>query len=85
MSHITAYSKPIRLVIHYIENHYTEKIMLLELAGHIHLSEASLSDLIKKETGMGLPDNINKIRIEANKQILLKSNISFAELASTVG
>lgn len=85
VSRITAYSKPVRLAMEYIENHYNEKITLETLAEKASISVSYLSNLMKKETGLSLADNINKIRIENSKKILLGSNVSIAELANTVG
>ena len=85
VTRITGYSKPVRLVMEYIETHYAEKITLKLLAEHAGLSEFYLSNLIKKETGINITDIINKVRIEESKKILLKSRISIAELAGMVG
>lgn len=85
VTRITAYSKPVRLAMEYIENHYSEKITLEVLAEKVNLSSSYLSSIIKKETGMSLAENINKIRIEESKKILLKSNVNVTELAAMVG
>ncbi len=80
-----SYSKPVRLVIEYIESHYAEKITLDKLAKHTNLSAPYLSKMIKKETGVNLMDNINKIRVEQSKKLLLSTNLSSHEVASRVG
>ncbi|WP_312654101.1 helix-turn-helix domain-containing protein [Aminipila sp.] len=80
-----SYTKPIRQVIEYIEAHYTEKITLDKLAKHTNLSPAYLSNMIKKETGFNLMDNINKIRVEQSKKLLLNTNLSILEIALRVG
>lgn len=85
VSRITAYSKPVRLVIEYIENHYNERITLDKLSKSTNLSSSYLSSLIKKETGLSLAENINKIRVDASKKILLKSNVNITELSAMVG
>lgn len=85
VTRITAYSKPVRLSIEYMENHYRDKISLELLAKQASLSPAYLSKLIKTETGLSLPDHINKIRIEESKRILLTSNAGIGELAALVG
>lgn len=85
VTRLTAHSKPVRLVMEYIENHYNEKITLEMLAEKVNLSSSYLSSIIKKETGISLAENINKIRIEESKKILLKSNVNITELASMVG
>lgn len=85
VTRITGYSNPVRLAMEYIGTHYAEKITLGILAQRVNLSESYLSNLIKKETGLDMADNINKVRIEESKRILLKSSVSVAELASMVG
>lgn len=85
VSRITAYSKPVRQAIEYIEAHYAEKITLVKLAAHVGLSESYLSSLLTKETGMTLADNINRARIEQSKKIMLHSNVTVSELSSMVG
>jgi len=73
------------LVIEYIESHYAEKITLDMLARHTNLSASYLSNLIKKETGLSLMDNINKVRVEQSKKLLLSTNLSSHEVALSVG
>lgn len=85
VTRITAYSKPVRLSMEYMESHYKDKISLELLAKQANLSPAYLSKLIKTETGLSLPDHINKIRIEESKRILLTSNAGIGELAALVG
>ncbi len=85
VTRITAYSKPVRMSLEYMENHFKGKISLELLAKEANLSPAYLSKLIKTETGLSLPDHINKIRIEESKRILLTSNSGIGELAELVG
>lgn len=85
VNRITSFSKPVRLVIEYIETHYGEKITLEILAGYVGLSTYYLSNLIKKETGQSLLDNINRIRIEEGKRLLLSSNMDINTVSALVG
>jgi len=82
---IVTYSKPVRGVLEHIEIHYAEKITLDTLAREANLSASYLSNLIKKETGMNLMDNINKVRISHSKKLLLNMNRSIFEVARLVG
>ncbi len=84
-SNVTHYSKPVHQAMDYITFHYAEKITLKKLAGHTRLSTSYLSKQIKKETGMSLVDNINRVRIEKSKEILIDENISILEAAHSVG
>lgn len=85
ISSISGYSKPIRQVMEYIQQHYAEKITLKSLAKHTNLSAFYLSSLIKKETGLILMDNINSVRIEESKKLLLAKNVSIIDVAQQVG
>lgn len=84
-SKVTLYSKPVHQVMDYITFHYAEKITLKKLAEHTRLSTSYLSKQIKKETGMNLVDNINRVRIERSKELLIDDNISILEAAHSVG
>ena len=85
ITRIIGHSKPVRLAIEYIQAHFSEKITLEMLAQHVNLSESYLSTLMKQETGLDLADNINKIRIEESKKLILTSNLNMTEVASRVG
>lgn len=85
VTRLTSYSKPVRQVMSYIETHYAEKITLDTLAEHTKLSPTYLSNLIKKETGRILLDNIDRIRIEQSKRLLANANLKNAEVAHRVG
>lgn len=85
MNRNTIYSKPIRQVMEYIQSHYDEKITLEKLSEYTELSTFYLSNLIKKETDLSLPDIINKVRIEKSKSLLLNMNISILDVAQRVG
>lgn len=79
------YTKPVSQVMEYITAHYAEKISLKQLAEHTNLSTFYLSSLLRKETGLMLSDNINKVRVEKSKQLLQDENISILEVALMVG
>ncbi|ABX40558.1 diguanylate cyclase [Lachnoclostridium phytofermentans] len=85
MNRNTIYSKPIRQVMEYIQCHYDEKITLEKLSEYTELSTFYLSNLIKKETDLSLPDIVNKVRIEKSKPLLLNMNISILDVAQRVG
>ena len=50
-------------VIHYIEENYSRRLNLQEVAKREFLSEAYLSRLFKEETGMNFSDYLDKIRL----------------------
>lgn len=85
VARLASYTKPVRQVMSYIDSHYAEKITLETLAEHTKLSPTYLSNLIKKETGYILPDNINRVRVEQGKRLLVNANLKNSEVASRVG
>jgi len=84
-SHRNSYSKYVNNAMNYIEQHYAEKISLEMLAKYTNLSTYYLSKQIKKETGLNLLDNVNNIRVEKSKYLLLNTNISILDIAQKIG
>ncbi|AHF11123.1 MULTISPECIES: AraC family transcriptional regulator [Dehalobacter] len=79
------YSIHINRALQYIKRYYAEKITLNQLARYLSLSPSYLSSQINKETHLTLAGNINKIRIEQSKDLLLNSNKPIKEIADAVG
>ncbi len=69
----------------YIHEHYTDKVYLEEIARHVHVSNAYLSRLFRRETGETLTDAITALRIEKSRELLLNSDLKTYEIALTVG
>lgn len=68
-----------------IESNLTGDISLEQVARHVHLSPAYLSELFKRETGMSFIDYKTINRIEYAKKLLLTPNVSISEISSKVG
>ncbi len=79
------YSLHIKRVMQYIKSHYKEKITLKKLAEYVNLNSVYLSSLIKKETSLSLLENINLIRIEEGKNLLIFTQKSIQEISYTLG
>lgn len=80
----SVYSKPIVLCMDYVYYHLHEKITIDLLAEYVHLNSNYLSSLFKKETGQTVLDYITGKRMEAAKNMLLYSDASYADIASTL-
>lgn len=80
----SVFSKPVILCMNYIYYHLHEKITVELLAEHVKLHPNYLSGLFKKETGQTISRYIMARRMEAAKNMLLDSDISCAEIASTL-
>ncbi len=66
-------------------SNYIPDITLQEVAQKFNISPSHLSKKLNKETGMSFNDNLNKIRINESKKLLLQTNKSILEVAIAVG
>lgn len=76
------FSKPITICIDYIYNHLHEHIGVETLSSVANLNKSYLSTLFKKETGVSISDYILSKRLEAAKNMLKFSDISYSEISS---
>ncbi|MFA9377070.1 MAG: AraC family transcriptional regulator [Lachnotalea sp.] len=72
-------------IIKYINEHYKEDIVFEDLSEKIGISYSYLRKLVKEETGKSLMDNVNILRIEEVKKLLLHSNLNISQIAIEVG
>ena len=75
----------LREVIPYIHEHFCEKITLDELAELEHISVSYLSRKFRQYTDMTIVAYINRLRVEAAKQLLTSSDCSASEIAWKIG
>lgn len=68
-----------------IEVNFAGDISLEQVARHVHLSSAYLSELFKKETGMSFIDYKTIIRIEYAKKLLSSPSMNISEISGKVG
>ena len=85
VSHMSGYSRYVRQVSEYIDQHYMDTITLEKLSQVAGCSKFHLSTLIKNNTGFGVTDIVNRVRVEKSKKLLMTSAISLAEVATAVG
>lgn len=78
-------SKKVAMMIHYIQQHLSEKLSLNEIADCVELSEIHTSRLFKKEMGVRLTEYINAQRIERAKELLASTDIKIKDVAAQVG
>lgn len=79
------YRPEIQQVLHYIHEHYVNRITLQDLAEHACLNESYLSRLFKVETKKTLNSYLNELRIYKAKQLLKQSDMRVKEVAQSVG
>lgn len=68
-----------------IEGNFAGDISLDQVARHVHLSPAYLSELFKKETGMSFIDYKTIVRIENAKRLLENSPLNIYDISTKVG
>lgn len=79
------HSDVIYKVVHYMREHYAEKISLQDTAKIVYLSPTYLSRIFKQETGISFNKYLNNIRVEKSKVLLLSNEVRLADIAPMVG
>ena len=80
-----ALSDPIRQAMNYIEMHIMEPISLQEIAGHVHLNGSYFSALFKEQCQINFSEYVARRKLQKAKEMLLKTNLPIAEIASRTG
>jgi len=75
----------IGLVKKYIDQNYSEKITLDDVARHVYISPSYLSKLIKIQTGQSFRHLINMARISEAVRLLTDTDKNLAEIAFLTG
>ncbi|MDS0524285.1 AraC family transcriptional regulator [Clostridium sp. SHJSY1] len=71
-------------ILNYIQNNY-QNLTLKELADFFNYSEAHLSLLIKKNTGLGFMKLITKLKMSAACKYLKNTNLSIEKISELIG
>ena len=70
----------------FVAAHYMEESLnLITIAESMGLSTRHLGSVFREETGEGIPDYINRIRIEKAKMLLKNRDCSIEEICAKVG
>jgi two-component system response regulator YesN len=78
-------AKPVRQAKQYISEHYSEKIVLEDIADIVDLNPVYFSVLFKKETGINFSTYLVNVRIEKAKEMLCSTNETIAAVGEKVG
>ncbi|MDQ1914788.1 response regulator [Paenibacillus sp. GD4] len=79
------YREDIQQLMSFIHEHYTEELSLKRAAEMIRMSENYVSYLFKKETGFGLSEYLNQVRIRKAEELLLETRLPIYFIAEQVG
>ena len=71
--------------IAYMEKHYAEKLTLQEVADICYVSQWHLSKLLNKHAGQSFYDILNRIRIDAAKNLLKDPSLRVGDIGMMVG
>lgn len=72
-------------IVEYIESHYTEKLLLSDIAEQEHLSLCYLSHFFKDNFNITFQDYLNNIRFEKAQQLLLKTDMNMLNIYMDCG
>lgn len=75
----------IKQAVSYVREHYTEEILVTEVADHLNLSEAYFCRLFKKETGYTFGQYLTNYRIHVAAGLLANFPMKVSEAAVQVG
>jgi two-component system response regulator YesN len=78
-------AKPVRQARQYINEHYSEKIVLEDIADIVSLNPVYFSVLFKKETGTNFSAYLVNVRLEKAKEMLSSTNETIAAVGESVG
>jgi YesN/AraC family two-component response regulator len=75
----------VRQAVAYMEDHYSEKITLSEVAAKCYVSQWHLSKLLNRHTNQNFYDILNGIRIKEAKRLLSNPSLRINEISEMVG
>lgn len=71
--------------LEYINEHYKEKLHLVDVADYVYVSQWHLSKLLNKHTGQNFSEALNKARIAKAKELLKDPALRIYDIAEEVG
>ncbi|MBS6194097.1 MAG: AraC family transcriptional regulator [Clostridiales bacterium] len=75
----------LKIMLSYIQNHYTEKITLSDIAKEVNICQSECCRFFKKHMKESLFDYLLSFRIEKSLPYLREGRLSITEIASLVG
>ena len=81
----TAGSFVVKKALGYMQENYTKKLTLTEVADHTYVSQWHLSKLLNRHTGQSFSEHLNTIRITEAKKLLTDPSLRIGDIAEQVG
>lgn len=75
----------VRRALAYMQQHYTEKLILSEVADACYVSQWHLSKLLNRYAGKSFNDILNTLRIEEAKRLLADPSLRIGDIGEMVG
>ncbi len=75
----------IKIIIQYLQQHYSDKITLDDVALHLALSRSECCRFFKKVTGQTMFSYLNSLRIHKSMDLLKNTEMGIAEIADAAG
>jgi len=75
----------LKSVLHYISEHYSQKISLSELARTVHMSNEHFCRFFKEVTRYSPFTYLNMYRVQKSCDLLLQTDMGITEIATTAG
>lgn len=81
----TAGSFVVKKALAYMQENYTKKLTLTEVAEHTYVSQWHLSKLLNRHTGQNFSEHLNTIRITEAKKLLEDPSLRIGDIAEQIG
>lgn len=75
----------VKNAVEYIEENYTQKLKLADVAEKAYVSQWHLSKLLNRHTGQSFSEILNNVRIEKAKELLKDPSLRIGDIAESVG
>lgn len=80
-----AYSKPVLSALYYIKMHFSEYLVLTDIARYANINATYLSSKFKEETGVSVRHYITCVRLNEARRLLLSGNDTVSSIAKAIG
>lgn len=75
----------VKNALSYMEENYSKRLKLADVADNVYVSQWHLSKLLNKYTGQSFSELLNKVRMEKAKELLDDPSLRISDIAEEVG